>query len=94
MSYIIIRTLDIFFQVLELLIVANALLSMFFAGKKNKWTEIISSLVEPMLIPFRKLIELLKFNMGVIDFSPFLALLAIEFIIRPIVLNIAVRLLT
>ena len=93
MGIIIIRTLDIFFQVLELLIVANSVLSMFFPGKKNKWTVLIASLVEPMLLPFRNLIERLKLNTGNMDFSPILALLTIEFIIKPLVLFAAIKLL-
>ena len=93
MSFIIIRTLDIFFQVLELLIVANSVLSMFFAGKSNKWTELVSSMVEPMLLPFRKLIVRLKLNNGNMDFSPILALLTIEFILKPLVLFAAIKLL-
>jgi len=94
MSYIIIRTIDIFFQVLELLIVVDAMLSWFYAGKKNKWVIQLRSLVEPILIPFRKLVALMKINMGMVDFSPILALLFIEFLVKPIILNIAVRLLT
>lgn len=92
MSVIIIRTLDIFFQVVELLIVANAVLSMFFAGKKNKWTELVGSMVEPILLPFKKLIERLKLNVGNLDFSPILALLTIEFLLRPLVLFIVIKL--
>lgn len=94
MSYIIIRTIDIFFQVVELLIVVDAMLSWFYAGKKNKWVIQLRSFVEPILAPFKKLVSLMKLNMGVVDFSPIMALLFIEFLAKPIVLYIAVRLLT
>lgn len=70
-----------FLQVVSFLILARALLSWVFAGNSNSIYEFICYVTEPILEPFRRLLE--KFNLGgYVDFSPILAILAIEVIIN------------
>ncbi len=93
MSLIIIRTFEIFFQFLELLIVADAILSWVMPNKKSKWKDLIRSLVDPILEPFRKLIKRLNINLGPVDISPIVALLFIDLVLRPLVRYLLIMLL-
>jgi len=48
----------------------------------NRIVNIINNLTEPILEPFRKVSN--RFNMGTIDLSPLIAILAIQLIIQPL----------
>lgn len=79
------RLVDGLIQLLELLIFANALLSWFATGKRNRWIELIFVITEPILAPCRKLLQKINLGLGNVDFSPILALVILELLVRPLV---------
>jgi len=62
-------------------------------NKKSKWKDLIRSLVDPILEPFRKLIKRLNINLGPVDISPIVALLFIDLVLRPLVRYLLIMLL-
>ena len=68
-----------FGRVLVFLIVVRALMSWVVRDTNNPFVRTIHQITEPILEPFRKLLT--QFGLGgTIDFSPILAILAIQFI--------------
>jgi YggT family protein len=78
-----IRAGNIFFQLIYYLIFIRVILSWIRPNPGNKLVIILNNLTDPILEPFRRLTQ--RFNIGVmIDFSPIIAILAIQFIIHPL----------
>ncbi len=72
----IIGFVDILFFVYQWLIIAYIIFSWFPKLAESKLGEIVGKLVEPYLAPFRRLIP----QVGMVDFSPIIALIALVFI--------------
>jgi YggT family protein len=76
------QTVDTFFWVYNILIFARVILSWIRPGGYNPWvaqiTELIYQLTEPVLAPIR---ERLPGGM-MLDFSPFIAMILLDFIRR------------
>jgi YggT family protein len=70
------------FQVLYWLIIARVILS-FFRSPSNPVTRFIYEVTEPVLVPFRRILP----KGGMIDFSPFLAILSLS-LLELLLLNI------
>ena len=85
MGRIVYTIADGIIQLLELLIFANALLSWFATGKRNKWIELIFIITDPILAPCKKLLSKINIGLGNVDFSPILALVILEIVVRPLV---------
>ncbi|WP_425445998.1 YggT family protein [Dethiothermospora halolimnae] len=81
-TFLIYRSINVFVRIVELLIFARIILSFIGGGMYNQRFGIIYQLTEPILSPFRKLIEKLNINTGMIDLSPLLAILALNLISR------------
>lgn len=78
-----IRAGNIFFQLIYYLIFIRVLLTWIRPNPDNKIIIILHNLTEPILEPFRKLMQ--RFNIGgMIDFSPIIAIFAIQLIIHPL----------
>lgn len=84
---LIISAVNLFFQVLIYLILGRAILSWFVRNPYDTMGKIYSMIIritEPILAPCRRLLS--RFSMmGMIDFSPILALIALSVINRIIV---------
>ena len=65
-------------QGLTLLLIAGALISWVNPDPSNPVVRILSRLTDPILSPIRKLLP----PMGGMDFSPLIAILAIQFVVR------------
>ncbi len=82
-----------FFNIVELLIFIRVILSWISSGPGNPITRGIYGVTEPILSPFRRLMEKSSFGGGMVDFSPIVALLVIRYLIQPMAYYI-VNLLT
>lgn len=68
-----------FADIINFLILARALMSWFAMGGRNSIYEFLYQLTEPIVMPFRSLLQ--KFGVGYgIDFSPLLAMIAVQVI--------------
>jgi len=74
--------IDLLFTVLTLLLVGRALLSWFDPGMNSSVGKILFDVTEPILGPIRRVLP----SAGGIDFSPIIAIIALQFI-RRIILN-------
>ncbi len=77
------NTVDLFFRALGFLIVLRMLLSWLAPGARGQLSFFIFSATEPILAFFRRL----PLRVGFFDFSPLIALLALDFV-RQILLRI------
>jgi YggT family protein len=76
---VLIRAVDMFFQLIIFLIFARIILSWFVKNPySNKFYMVLIQITEPILSPFRKLTGRFGASYGM-DFSPILALIAINF---------------
>ena len=89
MTYVLIRAINTFFQILVYLIIGRAILSWFIRGPYGNLYRIytaIGQITEPMLAPCRKI--LYRFGLGgTIDFSPVLAIIGLT-VINGVIINI------
>ncbi len=83
LNYTLIRAGNIFFQLIYYLILFRVILSWIRPNPRNQIVIILHNLTDPILEPFRILTYKLNIG-GMIDFSPFIAILAIQFIIHPL----------
>lgn len=74
------KSIDLFFYVIELLIFARIIFSFLRIGPDNPIGGIVYELTEPILAPAKRLIQKLGINMGMLDFSPIIALLILRLI--------------
>lgn len=70
---ILIRLIDIVAQLLVLLVIASAVLS-YFMSPSHPLRQSIDRIVEPMLMPIRRVIPLI----GMFDFSPLILIILIQ----------------
>ncbi|AFK87028.1 MULTISPECIES: YggT family protein [Thermoanaerobacterium] len=89
-NYALILTLNYFFEIVNWLIVIRVVLSLLrMENMGNPISRFVIIVTEPILDPFRRL--QFKSSIGrnmMIDFSPILAMLAIQYVIRPILLSL------
>ncbi|MDI6602197.1 MAG: YggT family protein [Thermoanaerobacteraceae bacterium] len=84
-----ISTFNIFLNLLNILIVIRVILSFIRVDYYNPIIHIIYELTEPILVPFRRLLMNSSISKSFyVDFSPMIALLFIDYIVRPIVFNL------
>lgn len=78
MAYVLIRAIQLFAEVLELMLVARALMSWFVRDQYSTLGKIYVAIIwftEPIVAPCRKALS--RLNTGMFDFSVLLALLLI-----------------
>jgi YGGT family. len=89
-NYALVLTLNYFFEIVNWLILIRVVLSLLRTeNMSNPISRFVITVTEPILDPFRRL--QFKSSIGrsmMIDFSPILAMLVIQYIIRPIIINI------
>ncbi|NBI06904.1 YggT family protein [Senegalia massiliensis] len=85
-NYVLIRAVRMFIDLLKILIISRIFLSLIIRDLRNPLLNSIYRITEPILYPFRMLINKLGVSTGMFDFSPLLAFLALDivgtFIIR------------
>lgn len=84
MIYNVVKSADMLLNLVVWLIIGRSLASIVIRDYSNPLVRVLYEITEPILMPFRKIMEKLNIDTGMIDFSPFLAI---------IVLNIARRLI-
>ncbi len=84
LSWVLRVSLGYFFNFIELLIFIRIVLSWISPGYGNPVTRTIYNITEPILSPFRKLMERTPIGGGIMDFSPILALLFIRLLAQPL----------
>lgn len=82
MSYIIIRTITIFFSVLDIAIFIRCFLSWLPIPRDNPISNIIIGVTEPILSPIRRLFNNSPIGGGTIDFSPIIAFILLNIVER------------
>lgn len=78
--WIIRDTVDMLFEVLYWLIIVKIVLSWVIRDPYNKYYALLSQITEPILAPFRNLLQRFGAGRTGLDFSPILALMALRFI--------------
>jgi YggT family protein len=84
MEILIIRALSVFFSLVNLLLVVRVLLSWVRYNPYNKYIILLFNLTEPILEPFRKLANRFNLRFELVDLSPLIAMLCIQYIIQPL----------
>lgn len=69
-----------FCQLIVYMIFARAILSWFIRDQRNPIVQILSLLTEPILGPIRKLMFKLKIGGSMLDFSPIVAMLLLQWL--------------
>ncbi len=75
MTIILAQTINIFSQVLSLIIIADVLVS-YFMDPYQPVRAFLDRMVEPLLAPIRRVVP----PMGMLDFSPFVLLILVQLI--------------
>lgn len=76
------RSLEILFQLIEFLIIIRILMSFMNINPNNPIGQIVYELTEPILAPAKALLNLLGLNLGMLDFSPILAMFLLRIILK------------
>jgi len=73
--YIFLQSLAKLLNIIEILILIRVFLNIFNINDENKLMRVIYELTEPIIYPARYLLNLLGLNRGMLDFSPWIAIL-------------------
>lgn len=76
----ILKTLELFFRLLEILIIVRVFLNIFRISRDNAIVGIIYEMTEPLLIPAKAILDKLGLNRGMIDFSPWIAIILLKLV--------------
>jgi YggT family protein len=93
LSWVLHMSLGYFFTVIEFLILARIILSWVSPGMGSPVVRFIINITEPVLAPFRRLLERSPIGGGLFDFSPVIAILVIRMLIQPLA-NYLVQIIT
>ncbi len=83
------RSLQMFFQLLQILILIRILMRFINLNPNNGFGKIVYELTDPILLPAKGLLNMLKLNTGMLDFSPIVAMFILNIILR-IVYNLGI----
>lgn len=87
MQFLLLRSASVFFEVINLLLVVRVLLSWTRSNQYNRYIVMLYHLTDPLLEPFKRLTNRMGANQ-MIDWSPLLAMLCIQYLIQPLVLTL------
>ena len=73
-----VRSLEVLFRLIEILILVRIFLSIFGVSLENTIGKIIYELTEPILLPARAILNKLGLDRGMLDFSPLVAILLLR----------------
>ncbi|TFZ39558.1 YggT family protein [Soehngenia longivitae] len=76
--YIILQSIGKLLNIIEILILIRVFLNIFNISGENKFMRILYDLTEPIIYPARYLLNILGLNRGMLDFSPWIAILIIR----------------
>lgn len=88
MQSVLINTVNLFFEVLNLMIFVRVMLSWFRYNPYNKFIVLLFQLTDPILEPFKKLVSRFGIDTGMIDFSPLIAMLVLYYPVRYVIVYI------
>ncbi|MDF2590676.1 MAG: hypothetical protein K0S75_142 [Clostridia bacterium] len=91
MEILLIRSFNALFRLINFLLVVRVLLSWVKYNPNSRYIVLLFNLTDPILDPFKNLMRRLNVNFEMIDISPLVAMLAIQYIIQPLV-NTLIRL--
>ena len=80
MNYILIQFVNLFSQVLSLIIIVDVILA-YFMSPYHPVRMTLDRVVEPLLNPIRRIVPLI----GMLDFSPFILIILVQLIARLLV---------
>lgn len=80
MKSILIDSLSVFLIILKLLLIIRVIFSYFVNKVSNRYIEYIYDLTNPIIEPFKSLLEKMKLNNLMVDLSPLFAFIVIEII--------------
>lgn len=72
-------------RLLELMVLIKSLLSWFIRDERNEIMNLLSTIINPILEPFRRIQEKFFGNIG-IDLSPLFAILFLQFLRRTVIM--------
>lgn len=84
MLYILIMAIRSFFNLVEILIVIDALSTFIMSPRSNPVTRAIGVIIDPILVPCYKLQQSIAPNLP-IDFSPMIAIILIDIVKRMLI---------
>jgi YggT family protein len=70
--------------VLTIAIIARSLLSFFIYDRSNPLMEFLITVTEPILGPLRRVMP----RMGMFDLSPMVAILLLQYVVRPVLISL------
>lgn len=76
------ESLKILFQLIEFLIIIRILMSFMNINPNNPIGQIVYELTDPILAPAKALLSLVGLNLGMLDFSPILAMFILRGILK------------
>ena len=85
MEILLIRSFGVFFQLINFLLVVRVLLSWVKYNPESRYILILFAVTDPVLDPIKKLLKVLNVNLEMVDLSPLVAMLTIQYIIQPLV---------
>lgn len=85
MEILLIKSFSVFFQLLNFLLVIRVLLSWVKYNPESKYIVLLFTITDPLLDPFKKLLKMFNVNLEMVDLSPLVAMLSIQYIIQPLV---------
>jgi YggT family protein len=84
---ILFRTLEIFFELIEILILVRVIMNIFRISYNNSIVRIVYELTEPIMMPSKIILHKLGLDRGMFDFSPWIAIILLQ-IVESIIFNI------
>ncbi len=79
--------LNLLIEIMSMLILVRCIVSWLPFGRDNKIIDFLYQVTEPLMAPARRLLAKTPLGQGglMIDFSPILVLLVLDFVIRPLI---------
>lgn len=88
MRLLLATTVSWFVTFLNIMILIRVFLSWFNYNPNNKLIILIYQLTDPVLEPSKRLAVRFGLNTGMIDFSPFISLLILNYLVRPLLITL------
>ncbi len=88
MKFVLVRTVAYFFDFLSFMILIRSFLSWFSISRNNVFVSLVVQLTDPVLEPFKRLMDRLGLNKGMVDFSPVVSLLFLYYVIKPLLITL------
>lgn len=77
---VLLKSIKMLFELLEILIIIRVFMNIFRVSFQNPVGRIVNELTEPLIGPAQALLNKLGLNRGMIDFSPWIAIILLRLI--------------